>query len=95
MRGHNIVADEWAGAAANPHPHQTPLPIPLPTQTHAQKAFKTLVFPLLDSCSRTNGRTDGPTDGRTNRRIDKASHRVAYPQLKITLATRRTDEPGD
>ena len=32
-RGHNIVADGWAGAA-NPHPHPTPHPTPFPTQTH-------------------------------------------------------------
>ena len=73
-RGHNIVADGWAGAA-NPHPHPTPLPTPLPTQTHTQKASKMLVFPLFDSWSQT----DGPTD----RRMDKASYRVACPQLKI------------
>ena len=48
-RGHNIVADGWAGAT-NPHPHPTPHPTPLPTQTHTQKASKTLVFPLFDSC---------------------------------------------
>ena len=54
MRDHNIVADEWAGAAANPHPHPTPLPIPLPTQT--RKVSKTLVPPLSPLW------TDGPTD---------------------------------
>ena len=48
-RGHNIVADGWAGAA-NPHPHPTPHPIPRLTQTHTQKASKTLVSPLFDSC---------------------------------------------
>ena len=48
-RGHNIVADGWAGAA-NPHPHPTPHPTPLPTQTHTQKASKTLIFTLFDSC---------------------------------------------
>ena len=35
-RGHNIVADGWAGAA-NPYPHPTPHPTPLPTPTHTQK----------------------------------------------------------
>ena len=68
-RRHDIVADGWAGAA-NPHPHPTPYPTPLPTQTHTQKASKTLVFPLFDSCSRM--------DGWTN----KAFYRVAWPQLK-------------
>ena len=66
-RGHNIVADGWAGAA-NPHPLPTPHPTRLPAQTHTQKASKTLVFPLFDSCSRmdqqTDGWTDGPTDGQ-------------------------------
>ena len=35
---------------------------------------ETLVFPLFDSCS--------PTDGRTDGRTDKASYRVARPRLK-------------
>ena len=35
---------------------------------------ETLVFPLFDSCS--------PTDGRTDGRTDKASYKVACPQLK-------------
>ena len=50
-RGHNIVADGWAGVS-NPHPT-------FPTCT---EPFKTLVFPFFDSCSRTNGQTDRPTD---------------------------------
>ena len=49
-RGHNIVADGWAGVA-NSLPHPTPHPTPLPTQTLTQKASKTLVFPLFDSYS--------------------------------------------
>ena len=61
VRGHNIVADGWAGAA-NPHSHPTPYPAPFLTQTHTQKASKTLVFPLFDSCSWTNGQTDWPTE---------------------------------
>ena len=64
-RGHNIVADGWAGAA-NPHPH----PTPLPTQTHTQKASKTLIFPLFDSFSRTDRPTDRRTDGRTKPLIE-------------------------
>ena len=54
-RGHNIVADGWAGAS-NPHPHPNPHPTLKPTQ----KVSKTLVFPLFDSITmdgRTNGRT--------------------------------------
>ena len=58
-RGHNIVADGWAGAA-NPHPH----PTPLPKQIIAQKASKTLVFPLFDS-NVTDKWMDRQTDGRT------------------------------
>ena len=38
---------------------------------------------------RTDGpmdrRTDGPTNGPTDRRTDKASYRVACPQLKMNL----------
>merc|ERR1712002_656586 len=77
-RGHNIVADGWAGAS-NPDPHSNSHP----TRKHSQKVSKTLVFPLFDSII-TDGRTDGPTDqhGRTDRRTDKASYRVACPQLK-------------
>ena len=36
MRGHNIVADEWA-LAANPHPHPTPHLTPSPTQLHLEQ----------------------------------------------------------
>ena len=68
------------GRAANPHPHPKPYPTPFPTQTHTQKGSKTLVFPLIDSCSQSDRRTDEPTDRWT----DKASYRVACPQLKIS-----------
>ena len=82
--GHNIVADRWAGAS-NPEPH----PDSHPTHMHTRKVSKTLIFPLFDSII-----TDGPTDrrtqvstdeqnnGPTDRRKDKASYRVACPQLK-------------
>ena len=72
-RGHNIVADGWAGAA-NAHPHPMPHPTPFPTHTQTRKASKTLIFPLFDSCPRA--------DQRTDRRMDKASYRVACPQLR-------------
>ena len=72
-RGHNIVADGWAGAA-NPHPHPTPHPTHLPIHRHTRKASKTLVFPLFDSIT--------STDGPMNRRTDGASYRVPCPQLK-------------
>ena len=55
-RGHNIVADGWAGAST-PHPH----PMPPPPTHIPKKTSKTLVFPLFDSWV-----TDGPTDGRTD-----------------------------
>ena len=38
-----------------------------PTQTHARKASKMLVFPLLNSCSRTDEQTDRRMDGWTER----------------------------
>ena len=41
-RGHNIVADGWAGAS-NPHPH----PNPPPPLKHTPNKSKTLVFPLF------------------------------------------------
>ena len=72
-RGHNIVADGWAGAS-NPQPH----PNPPPTLKHTQKVSKTLVFPLFNSITMT----DGPMDGW----MDKASYRVACPQLRIRKA---------
>ena len=78
MHGHNIGADGWAGVA-NPHPHPTPHPTPFPSQTHTQKASKTLIFPLCNSCSRTNRRMDGWMDGWTK------SHRVACSQLNICV----------
>ena len=61
-RGHNIVADGWAGAS-NPHPH----PNQGPTLKRAQKVSKTLVF---NSITMTDQRTDGPTDGRTKPLIE-------------------------
>ena len=58
MRGHNIVADGWAGAS-NPHP----LPMP-PTNTCIKKKhLKRSFFHFLTRALRTNG----PTDGRTDR----------------------------
>jgi len=64
-RGHNIVADGWAGAS-NPHPH----PNPSPTLKHTQKVSKTLVFPLFNSMTMTDKRTNGRTDGRTKPLIE-------------------------
>ena len=58
-RGHNIVADGWAGAS---NPLATPKPTPN-TQTHT-KSIKNARFPTfqLDDPGRTDRRTDGPTD---------------------------------
>ena len=55
-RGHNIVADGWAGAS-NPHP----LPMP---HTHTQKKH------LKRSFSHFSTRVHGPTDRRTDGRTD-------------------------
>ena len=60
-RGHNIVADGWAGAS-NPHPH----PDPPPTLKHTQKVSKMLVSPLFNSVTMMDQRTDGLTDQLTN-----------------------------
>ena len=57
MRGHNIVADGWAGSS-NPHPH----PNPPPTFKPAQEVPKLLIFSLLNSMA-----PDGSTDQWTDR----------------------------
>ena len=80
-RGHNIVADGWAGAS-NPHIH----PNPPSTLKTTQKVSKTLVFPLFDSIitdRRTDGRTDGPTDGRTDRRTDGPTDGRTDPLIEM------------
>ena len=74
-RGHNIVADGWAGAS-NPHTH----PNPPPTLKHTQKVSKMLVSPLFNSMTASNGR------------MDKASYRVACPQLKSVVLTNAATE---
>ena len=71
-RGHNIVADGWAGAY-NPHPHPRPPHTHSDTQTITTAGSKRRIYALFNSIT-----TDGPTDRRT----DKASYRVACPQLK-------------
>ena len=81
-RGHNIVADGWAGAS-NPQPHAN--------LTHSCHPL-THPYTHNNNCSIINTRfsrfklkRDGPTDGPMDRRTDKASYRVAYPQLKISF----------
>ena len=73
-RGHNIVADGWAGAS-NPHPHPNPPPTKNIHEKYLNARFPT--FQLDDpgrTDGRTVGRTDGPTDGQpggwTDERID-------------------------
>ena len=53
---------------------------PSTLHTHTWNASEMLVVPLLNSCPQTDGRTNG----RMERRTDKASYRVACPQLKTT-----------
>ena len=64
-RGHNIVADGWAGAS-DPHPY----PNPLPTLKHT-KSIKNARFPMFQLDD--PGRTDEPTDQQTNGRTDGQS----------------------
>ena len=61
MRGHNIVADEWAGAS---NLHLAP--------THPQTAHKHQKGSLSYFLTHAHGRMDQRTDKRT----DKVSHRV-------------------
>ena len=83
-RGHNIVADGWAGAS-NPHQHPN-LP---PTLKFTQKVSKLKrSFPRFSARSPwqtdgwPNGRMNGRKNGQTDRLTDKGSYRVACPQLK-------------
>ena len=68
--GHNIVVDGWAGAA-NSHPHPT---FTQPSFQHRYIHKKLLKRSSYHFSTCVHGRTDGPTD--------KASYRVACPQLK-------------
>ena len=77
-RGHNIVADGWAGAS-NPPPHPNDTPNPPSTHSHINNTHCSIVItPFSRFQLERDGRTNGPTDQRT----DKASYRVACPQLK-------------
>ena len=58
-RGHNIVADGWAGAS---NPHLDP--------THPPTTLKHLKRPLSYFLTRAHGRTDGRTDRRTKPLIE-------------------------
>ena len=66
MRGHNIVADGWAGAS-------NPIHTPNPTLSHANihKTYQKCSFLNFSTRSpRTDGRTDGWTNGRTKPLIE-------------------------
>ena len=63
-RGHNIVADGWAGAA-NPHAHLTPRPTQPPSQ-HRHIEKKVLKHSFSHFLTRVYERTDQQTEGRTN-----------------------------
>ena len=65
-RGHNIVADGWAGAA-NPNPHLTSPQHPTYTQTYAKSTQNTR-FPTFQLDH--PGLTDQWTNGRTKPLID-------------------------
>ena len=78
-RGHDIVADGWAGAS-NPHPHPDTHP-----HTNIHNKYQNSCFSAfrLDHY----GLTDGPTD--------KASYRVACQQLKTNEVTKTKDDKED
>ena len=87
MRGHNIVADGWAETAntppntiSNTDTYTPNTPNTLSNTDTYTKSFKTLIFPLFDSCSRTNGLMDGWTLDRPPNKV-----RVVCPQL-ITIS---------
>ena len=95
MRGHNIAADGWAGAS-NPQPHPNHTHNPPPTHSHTNNTNCSILntrfsrFQLeRDNSSVTDGPADQRTDGPTDRWTDKASYRVAGPQLKTWLSVTR------
>ena len=67
-RGHNILADGWAGAS-NPHPYHPPPHAHSHTQTILTAASQTRVCALRDLIVK-----DGPTDHRTV----GPTHKVLY-----------------
>ena len=75
-RGHNIVADGWAGAS-KPYSHSNPPP----TLKHTQKVSKTLICSISTRSLQTDRRTKGPRDqcnGPTGQRTDKASYTLFF-----------------
>ena len=79
-RGHNIVADGWAGVCnPQPHPNHTPKPPPTHSPTN-----KTNCSTLNTRFSRFQCERDisSVTDRQTNGPTDKASYRVVCPQFK-------------
>ena len=84
-RGHNIVADGWAGAS-NPQPHPNHTPNPPPTHSHTNNTNCSIINTCFSRFhfERDNlSVTDGLMDQRTDGQADKASYRAACPQLKI------------
>ena len=61
-RGHNIVADGWAGASS---------PLPHPNLPHTQTYTKSTKNARFSTYKLNDQRTDGRTDGRTDRRTDR------------------------
>ena len=77
-RGHNFLADRWAGAS-NPHPDPNS---PIHIRTYA-KVSKTL-FHLRSWTKRpTDRQMNTRTKPVTHQRMDKSSYTDAYPQLKM------------
>ena len=84
-RGHNIVADGWAGASnLQPYPNHTLNPPPLHSNTNnINRSIKSTRFSRFqlkrDNSSVTDQRTDGPTDqwtdGPTKRDVESRSTR--------------------
>ena len=88
-RGHNIVADGWAGASnLQPYPNHTPNPPP--THSYTNNSYCSIINTRFSffNLSVTTSVTDEPTDQQTV----KASYRVACPQLEIKMIMKSKQE---
>ena len=83
-RGHNIVADGWAGAY-NPHPY------PRPPRTNSRTQIITMVLSKARDFVLINSITP---DGTTDRRTDKASYNCvsATKNVRKKLGKRQSFE---
>ena len=81
MRG-RTVAEGKAGAVMQKTARNSTRPDTRPSVADGWAGAEMRVFTLFDSIV-----MDGPTDQRTDGRTDKASYRVACPQLKRFLKT--------